>query len=205
VTHDAHFQSIDVRKAAQQTASGLQLHFADSYKFNIAAYRLDRLIGLQMVPVSVERRYARNSGAFTWWVDAVLMMEKERYQKKIAPPDQEAWNEQMHRVRVFNELVYNTDPNLGNVLITANWKIKLVDFSRAFRPFPKLLNAKNLVMIDRKLYGAIKNMDAAEVERTMADVLTKPEIRSLLARRDLIVQFFDERARRQGEAKVFYD
>ena len=85
--HDVHFQSVAVRKPTARTQSGLQVQFADSYKFNIAGYRLDRLLGLNMAPPSIERRHDQQLGAFTWWVDGVLMMEKERYLKKIAPPD----------------------------------------------------------------------------------------------------------------------
>ena len=131
-THDAHLQTIDVFKDRFQTASGMELNFRDSYKFNIAAYRLDRLINLNMVPVSVERKVARRIGSFAWWVDDMQMMEAERYKKKISPPNQAAWLDQMANVRIFNELVYNTDPNLGNLLITNDWGIRLIDFSRAF-------------------------------------------------------------------------
>jgi len=204
VEHDAHFQSIDVRKPVERTDKGLELQFADSYKFNIAAYRLDRMIGLKMIPVSIERRYGKNMGAFTWWVDGVLMMEKDRYLKKISPPDTEKWEQQMHRVRVFNELVYNTDANLGNVLITSTWQIKLIDFSRAFRPFPDFYKKKNLMKIDRKLLAAIRNLDEADVRSEMKDVLTSGEVESLLARRDLLVTFFDEQIRKKGEDKVLY-
>ena len=123
ITHDAHLQTIDVFKDRFQTASGMELNFRDSYKFNIAAYRLDRLINLNMVPVSVERKAGRGMGSFTWWVDDVQMMEIERYKKKISAPNRAAWLDKMSNVRIFNELVYNTDPNLGNLLITNDWSI----------------------------------------------------------------------------------
>ncbi len=93
---------------------------------------LDLIINLNMVPVSVERKVARRIGSFAWWVDDMQMMEAERYKKKISPPNQAAWLDQMANVRIFNELVYNTDPNLGNLLITNDWGIRLIDFSRAF-------------------------------------------------------------------------
>ena len=122
-THDAQLQTIDVFKDRFQTASGMELNFRDSYKFNIAAYRLDRLINLNMVPVSVERKVSGKPGSVTWWVDDVKMMEAERYKKKISPPNRAEWLDQMSNVRVFNELVYNTDPNLGNLLITRDLAI----------------------------------------------------------------------------------
>jgi hypothetical protein len=38
----------------------------------------------------------------------------------------------------------------------------------------------------------------------MKDVLTSGEVESLLARRDLLVTFFDEQIRKKGEDKVLY-
>jgi hypothetical protein len=39
----------------------------------------------------------------------------------------------MYRIRVFDELVYDRDPNLTNVLIGEDWTVWRVDFSRAFQ------------------------------------------------------------------------
>ena len=54
--HDAHIQIVDIQKASFQTASRTELNFRDSYKFNMAAYELDKLLEVNMVPVSVERK-----------------------------------------------------------------------------------------------------------------------------------------------------
>ncbi len=133
LTHDAHIQIVDVWKLSYTTSQGTELNFRDSYTYNIAAYRLDKLLDLRMVPVSVERKVGGETAAVTWWVDDVLMMERDRFLKKIQPPELTSWNDQMYQVRAFNALVYNTDPNLGNVLITKDWKLWMVDFTRAFR------------------------------------------------------------------------
>ncbi len=133
LTHDAHIQTVDVWKLSYTTSQGTELNFRDSYTYNIAAYRLDKLLDLRMVPVSVERKVGGETAAVTWWVDDVLMMERDRFLKKIQPPELTSWNDQMYQVRAFNALVYNTDPNLGNVLITKDWKLWMVDFTRAFR------------------------------------------------------------------------
>ncbi len=91
----------------------------------------------------------------TWWVDDVQMTERRRYAKKIEPPDKARWNDQIYQVRVFNELVYNTDPNQGNLLITNEWKIVLIDFTRAFRTYKKLRHPMNLSRIHRGFYTRI--------------------------------------------------
>ena len=105
VKHDAHVQTIDVfnRGVTQLRGQAPEINFRDSYKFNIAGYRLDRLLHLNMVPVSVERTVNREQAAVTWWVDDVQMMELERYKKNITPPDASSWADQMFTAKVFTE------------------------------------------------------------------------------------------------------
>lgn len=201
-THDAHLQTIDVFKNSFQTASGMELNFRDSYKFNIAAYRLDRLINLHMVPVSVERKFGRGTGSFTWWVDDMQMMEAERYKKKISAPNHAAWLDQMANVRVFNELLYNTDPNLGNLLITNDWSIRLIDFSRAFRTSSELRRPENLGRIDQRVFDGLRSLTKTKLKSELGLLLRESEIDGLLERRDRIVQFFEKQIAEKGEGMV---
>ena len=66
--HDAHIQTVDISKTSFQTTQGTEMNFRDCYKFNVAACELDKLLELNMVPVSVERKVG-NMAAVTWWVD----------------------------------------------------------------------------------------------------------------------------------------
>ncbi len=203
-THDASVQSINVQKRTYETPRGMELNFRDCYKYNIAAYRLDRLLNLQMVPVSVERKIKGKTASVTWWVDDVAMMDKKRYQKKIAPPNRARWNDQRFQVRVFNELVYNTDPNLGNLLITNDWNLVMIDFSRGFRRHKQLRNPKKLktFKLDRRFYIGMQALDRALVEQRLGDLLIEPEIEGLMARRDKIMSYFDQQIADRGEMFV---
>ncbi len=118
LTHDASFQPIDEHKANVTLASGrTEMNFVDSYKYNIAAYALAELLGLDdMIPVYVERSWRGNPGSLSWWLP-VKMDEEERVKQKLQPPDADAWANQMYKIRVFDQLVYDSDPNLTNVLI----------------------------------------------------------------------------------------
>jgi hypothetical protein len=208
VTHDAHVQTIDVfRPGMTQIAGGRsEVNFRDSYKFNIAAYRLDRLIGLNMIPVSVERRVAGRAASVTWWVDDVQMMELERVEQGLTAPDPSDWNSQMYNVRVFNELIYNTDPNLGNVLITNDWRIRLIDFTRAFRIYEQLRDPENLVpRIDRRVWQGIQDLTRENVEAAMDGLLGGLELNGLLERREVIVEYFEAQIAEKGEAAVVFD
>jgi hypothetical protein len=201
-THLAHLQTIDIFKNSFQTANGMEFNFRDSYKFNIAAYRLDRLVNLNMVPVSVERQVARMPASVTWWVDDLQMLELERYKKKISAPNRADWNDQMYNARVFNELVFNTDPNLGNYLITNDWKLRMIDFSRAFRTHDKLRNEKNLTRIDQRVYHGLRSLTRQKVEGELGSLLRKSEVDGLLARKDRIVELFDAKIAEKGEGLV---
>jgi len=205
MTHDAGVQRINESAPVKDLPTGRQINFRDYWAFNVAAYQLDRLLGLGIVPVTVERKFRRERMSFSWWVDDVVMMELDRYQKNVAPPDLAAWNRQMNRVRVFNQLAYNTDPNLGNVLIDKDWKIWLIDYTRAFRVQGELLKPEGLTMIDGKLLASMRAMTPATVKAAMGDTLTKREQRALLERRDKIVQLFDEKIATQGTEAIVYD
>ena len=202
-TRYAHIQSVDIRKPSFATPSGTELNFRDSYKYNIAAYKLDRLLGLDMVPVSVERKVKGKGSSVTWWVD-FKMMEKDRYLKKtpVPPVKLMAWNDQMFQARVFNELIYNTDANLGNILITEDWNIRLVDFSRAFRLHETLRAPENLKRCDRRVYNGLQGLTGENLTRELGEYLNKSEIRAILARRDKIMKFFNREIAAKGEAAV---
>ena len=190
--HDAHIQIVDIQKASFQTATRTEFNFRDSYKFNMAAYELDKLLELNMVPVSVERKVGGNMAAVTWWVDDALMTELDRHKKKMEPPDLKTWNPQMYVCRVFDQLIYNTDRNLGNLVITKDWKIWMIDHTRAFRTMKDLPASANLVQCDRKLLAKLRGLNKDVLTKGLERYLTSPQIDGLLARRDKIVSFFDE-------------
>ncbi len=192
LTHEASIQTIDESKTQFQTAMGTELNFRDTWKFNLAGYRLDRLLGLNMVPVSVERMHHGDPASFTWWVDDVLMLELDRMKKKASPPNPQTWNEQMWIVRVFDQLICNTDRNLGNLVIDKQWRIWMIDHTRAFRSSHDIREPKNLTRCDRMLLDRMKNLTEQALSAAMADYVTKAEIKALLVRRDKIVQHFEK-------------
>jgi hypothetical protein len=158
-----------------------------------------------MIPVTVERQLGGSSASVTWWADEVLMTEKERYTKKITPPDQTLRANQIYCVRVFDELIYNTDRNLGNIVISKNWRIWMIDHTRAFRSHKELKDPKNLVKCDRQLLAALRRLDKPALTEHLSDYLDKFQIEGLLARRDKIVEHFEKAIAREGESAVLYD
>ena len=206
VQHDAHIQTIEVSKASYQTQRGTELNFRDSFKFNMAAYELAKMLGLEnMIPPSVERKVGGQTAAVTWWVDDTMMTELERTRKSQQPPDLDSWNKQMYVVRVFDQLIYNTDRNLGNLVITNNWQIWMIDHTRAFRMMKKIENTKNLVQCDRALLTKLKELNKNTLKEKIGKYLTGMEIDGVVGRAQLIVKFYEEEIAKKGEGAVLYD
>jgi hypothetical protein len=199
VTHDASIQTIDQSQAVFQGNRGTELNFTDRWQFNVAAYKIDRLLGIYMIPTTVERRHGSSGGSFTWWVDDVLMDEQERYRQKHSAPDTEDWNQQMSIVRLFDQLIANVDRNLGNLLIDKQWAIWMIDHSRAFRINKDLRSPENVTRAERQLLERLRNMDRDALRQELKNYLNPTEIDALVARRDVIV----ERIEKAGPRAIF--
>jgi hypothetical protein len=205
ITHTAHFQSIYERRSSKQLDRGTETNFVDSYHYNIAAYELSVLIGLDdMVPVTVERKWEGKGGALAWWFPTKMTLG-EKQKRKISPPDLEAWNNSMYKLRVFTQLIYDTDrSNPGNVLIGNNWEVYMIDFSRAFRLYYDLKNPEDLVRCSRQLLEKLRALDREVLAAKVGEHLTGLEIDGVMKRREKIVAYFEKLIAEKGEAAVLY-
>jgi hypothetical protein len=203
LTHDAAFQSIDESWSRMQNdIGGTEVNFRDSYKFNIAAFELAKLLGLDdMMPVTVERRWRGRIGSLSWWLPFKLD-EEQRQKKKINPPDLLAWAKQMNKMYAFSQLVYDTDRNRGNILYSENWHVWMIDFTRAFRPYNEPADTKLLEQCDRRLWEKLHQLDAVEVEQQTKPWLNKMELKGLWARRDKLVAHFEKLIAAKGKKAV---
>lgn len=192
LTHDAHIQTVDVSMTEFKSNRGVEFNFRDSWRYNVAAYRLDRLLEIGMTPPSVERTHQNKDGSFTWWIDDVLMDEGERIKTKAAAPDLDVWNQQMWIVRLFDQLIYNVDRNLGNLVIDKTWTVWMIDHTRAFRLFDKVKTPGNITKCERQLFDKLKALDEKTLKTAMENYLTGPEMRGLLARRTELVQLIEK-------------
>jgi len=208
ITHDAGFNYVNETKNKMEFADGhIEYNFKDSYKYDIAAYELAKLVGLSdMMPVYVERKWNGLIGAASWWL-SVMMDEATRLAKKVEPPDSDAWNKQMYKKRIFAELVYDTDPNLTNVLISKDWHLWMIDFTRAFRLLKDIRDPKNLTesKCARQLLEKLRKLDRAELTLKTKEYLSKGEIDGVMGRRDKIVALYHDLIAKKGENAVLYD
>jgi hypothetical protein len=186
--------------ALKYLPAGIKSGYWESYKSEIAAYKLDRILGLDMVPPTIERRVGSDLASLQLWVENCRLL-KDVDQKKCPRPM--SWAKQVCRQRTFDNLIANIDRNAGNLLVDQDWNLILIDHSRAFAsntmPF-----MKDMTRIDREFYDKLKALDFATLERELKPwVLTTGTLKDLLKRRDKIVAHFDELARKKTEAEVF--
>ena len=149
------------------------------------------MVGLEgMVPPCVEREIQSERGSLCWWV-TWKWDEQMRVQQKLRPPDTVDWQRQWDVMRVFRELVDDTDRNQTNMLITEDWKVWMVDFSRAFRKTHALRKPEDLQRCPKTLLERIRALDDATVRAATSEHLRPGEIEAVLVRRKLIVEHFD--------------
>ena len=203
LTHDAHVQAVDVARAVFTAGKASEVNFKDTYRYNIAGYRLARLIGLDNVPMSVERNVEGKVAAVTWWVDDVQMDEGARLKKKTMAPDVQRFAKQIQVMKIWDELIQNKDRNGGNLLWTSDWSMWLIDHTRAFRLGKELVAPADLTRCDRRLLDGMRALTAESLAKAIGDSLTKEEQGAVLARRDLIVKHFDDRISKLGEGILF--
>ncbi len=186
-THDVSIQSIDESKTRFESSRRTEFNFRDYWGYNVAAYRLGSMLGLDMVPPSVARTFRGARAAFTWWIDDIVMDERERSKKALLPPRHTYWNEQIYILRVFDELIANTDRNQGNMLIDRSWKLWLIDHTRGFRVTKELRTPQIIRRCERTLLQRMKGLTREGLDEQLGAYLTKGEIEALLERRDRLV------------------
>jgi glyoxylase-like metal-dependent hydrolase (beta-lactamase superfamily II) len=183
---------------------GKQDGFFESYKSEIAAYKLDRMLDLNMVPPTVERRYDNRQASVQLWVENAIML-LEANKKGLRDPNAARWNQNLHRAMVFDNLVGNIDPNEGNWLFDAAWNFFKVDCTRCFTDSPKVAHdIKKMGRIDRPFFERLKALDRDAVRKEIGEYLTENNaLAAVFRRRDSIVKDLEALAKQRGEAQVF--
>ena len=134
---------------------GQRQGFWEAYKSEIAAYELDRLLGLDMVPVTLERRVEGNLASIQLWVEGCRLLKDV---DQSACPRPMEWAKQVCRQRVFDNLIANIDRNAGNLLVDGEWNLILIDHSRAFAS-NRMPFEKEMTRIDRAFFERLKALD----------------------------------------------
>ena len=173
--------------------------YTESYKAEIAAYHLDRLLEMHMVPPVVERRVDGRVGAAVMWIENTKGWD---IGKPIQGPEPH-WSRQVSRMKLFDQLIANIDRNQGNLLYDSDWHLFLIDHSRAFTTRSSLDGIAVPAAIDREFWQRIEALTPADLERALGAWLTDGERQAILKRRDKMRAAIDRMVKDKGAAMVF--
>lgn len=162
---------------------------ADRFQYELAAYRLDRLLGLDMVPVAVERTVGKRHGVLQFWIDGSMNL-RSMLEQKLSPSGWCPANPQFNLMNIFDLLIHNTDRTQENALFTRDWMLVLIDHTRAFDTDTKdpALLYKNPVELPPALAERLAALDRPSLDAALGRYLQKRQIDALLKRRDALLR-----------------
>lgn len=166
---------------------------------DLAAYRLDLLLGLGMVPVTVARTIGGKSGSLQF-VPGHVRDEQWRSENGQGAG---AWcplSEQWQSMYIFDSLIYNQGRQWQNMLYsTDNWQLILTGHrdsfatSRGLPPYVASMEKQTGSKLNpgggwRKALSALTE---SEINEKLGDVLDKRRIKALIRRRDGLLSLQD--------------
>jgi len=199
---DAEVQA--VFKSAETHFPGYSFHgekvatYRDSWKHEIAAYELDRLLGLRLVPPTVERKLDGKRGSLQAWAERPLT----RFGQGPPPEDPGRAETYLHAQRFFDYLIFNTDRHARNVLFGPDWRPVAIDQSIAFHPFVRPY--RPLYRFPRGPVEALERLDPRVIRERLGRYLEKDEVQGLLARRARLLALVAA-ARSEGGEEAFFE
>ena len=198
-THRAIFKNVDVEIDGPVRADRLERDFSDRYAYEVAAYRLDRLAGIDLVPVTVEREVEGEIGSVQLWIEDAITLEEA-----VADPEAQVANydllvERLGLMYVLDVLIYNVDRNFGNVLVDLDRDVfHPIDHSRAFRlsakPPPSVRGTTDTLAISDDIDRRLRAFDLETLRSLVGDLLEERQVRAILKRRDRLVKMLDKKA-----------
>ena len=203
-------------RALWKNPQGRMGGYWEGWTYEVAAYLLDKHLGLGMVPPTVERVFRDERGSCQFWVDDCMSL-RDREEKRIKMPLIKVfgWNRATYLQRLWDNLIANEDRHSNQILITPDWRMVLIDHSRSFRTsgrFTKTLlysarspdGPKLMSELPRALVERVKALDLETVRAVAGKYLSEAEARAVIVRRDLVLQEIDRIIRANGEDKVLY-
>jgi len=156
---------------------------------DVAAYRLDRLLGLDMVPVTVMRTVGRSEGSLQF-LPQRISDEGQRSASGQGGGASCALPLQWEAMYVFDVLIYNEGRSLQRMVYEPSaWNLILIEHERAFksskgRP-PHLSSAS--IKVSEGWRKALRALDDTVLAENFSDVLDKKRLKSLGTRRDQLI------------------
>jgi hypothetical protein len=179
------------------------MYFRDSYRSQAGVYRLSRIMGMNNVPPSVVRTIDGDEGSVTLWIEDGTDLTRWR-ERGEGDPRTTFFNRQISDMRVFDNLIHNTDRNTGNIFWTGDFSIWLIDHTRSLSRDEQLYRADKLTRCSREMLERLEELDAKEVEAALLPYASKFDVKALMKRRDKILGVIHKNIKKMGEEKVLF-
>jgi hypothetical protein len=176
---------------------------ADSFRYDLAAYAVNKYLGLSYVPPIVERTVEDVPGALQAFISHARPLADLR-DKKAVPPDPEAFERALADLVVFQALVYDDCRNDKDTLVSEDGRIYHVDFSEAFAPKTGDASGCEIRRCSRLLYRRLLGWEDRTVSAYLGRYLGPEEIEALNTRRTFIVRRLRMMIKSLGEANVLF-
>ncbi|MCJ7680684.1 MAG: hypothetical protein MUP70_08165, partial [Candidatus Aminicenantes bacterium] len=195
---------------------GVKDGFLEGWQYEIAAYRMDKLLGLNMIPPTVERVFKGKRGSLQYWVTSE-MSDLDRMEKGAGIPATVAdqWSKRKYLTRAFDSLIANEDRTQQNIRYTSDWRTILIDHSRSFRSTKKfsrrLISGKNGIkgvqpirQLPREFVEKVKALTYDQIKSAVGETLTDKEIKAVLARKTLLLEEIEDMIKEKGEKEFLW-
>ena len=208
------------RSGAWKNPKGMQKGYLEGWQYEIAAYEIDKLLELNLIPPTVEREFKGKPGSLQFWVESEFS-ELAVFEQKIGIPRSKFDNKEKMKylARAFDSLIGNDDRTQQNILYTKDWRAILIDHSRSFRSSKKytkklMYGAKGLKKVGdrpmlfkrlpRAFVEKVKALNYDDIKNAVGPYLEEKEIKAILLRKELLLKEIEEMVKEQGEDKVLY-
>ncbi|HVS63548.1 MAG TPA: hypothetical protein VMT85_08600 [Thermoanaerobaculia bacterium] len=204
VLAQAAFRTVDLEQRSRPGIKGPDRYlFRDHHAFEVAAYRLSRMLGLQLVPPTVMRTIDGRSGSLQLWVENAFTEADAILARR--PVFGASRHLQRQILKVFDALIYNFDRHQNNLLYGDDGRIWAIDHTRSFKRLPELPDRRALYLCERELFLQLGALEREQLDRELGDVLEFTEIDALWRRRNQLVKLFDRLIAERGEDRVLFD
>jgi hypothetical protein len=204
----AAFNYVDREGKNEKLMDGtVEMYFLDSYKADIATYKLSRLLSMKMIPPGVERVVGKDTGVVRLWIENLESYDEWIEEGNSGTPDSLYLQRQLRDQIAFDLLIRNTDRNRGNINWDPDDNLWMIDQTRSLARDAGLRDKekKKFKGCSRSLFEALKSLETATIKRQLGDHIGSFEIKALMKRRDKLVKLIESEIDKKGESEVLFN
>ncbi len=185
----AIFKYVDTNPDAETQPWSDDVNNADRYQYEVAAYKLDRMLGIGLVPVTVEREVNGMTGVVQLWIDNLISFT-QLDEQGISYNGMCDYKGQINFMDSFDYLIANKDRNQSNIHFSeSDFQIWFIDHSMAFSTRterPEMMSGQDIKVTPR-FKRALKELSDEQIA-SLGTWLHERQLEALANRRDKMLR-----------------